>query len=493
MLPTQLSPLLSLPHPLSLQMSSLLVILSVLELPPSVVNPTITNLALDVPLPNTYTSFSLRGRAQVEQPADLKGKQRQPLPLQVEPACPPMEDEITPGNLYADVPMTINKPNIVQGTMFPDFNGTEFPYRVHCLGQGNDGIRSIFFMRINNNLYAYGNKMISKVIRNMNKGVPPPVPTHKQSDIHKLYAIAYEEPEDKAPCIHKAQDLVTYINLWKSCRLEMNEVMDLVLKEWRPPAWASQKAHHHQGDLPPISIRDLQSHLDHEEGPTPLEKGQEGLSPSFCRGLHPFTPQLMTGMFPGALGFSSCPDDDEAEGQYRALLEWAEVTPTIGSPAPWEGGFSCAATMADVTAYLAANGITFHNANNALKWAQRAGNKYVAQIISNRGDKDPNTKAIIDQMRAALNELLPMGEHHSLEWIDLQAHMLGVPPKSIMPYEAHLIKERDLFILREFAKSAALYDLPHCARGEGNDAGGVLLIPANTLEEGEMEDDSRLM
>ncbi|KAI5996761.1 hypothetical protein EDC04DRAFT_2909826 [Pisolithus marmoratus] len=141
----------------------------------------------DVPLPNTYTSFSSRGRAQVtpavsslqvEQPADHKGKQRQPSPPQVEPACPPMEDEITPGNLYADVPMTVNKP-IVQGTMFPNFDRSKFPYRVCRLGQGNNSVRSILFMRINNNLYAYSDKMISKVIRNMNKGVPPPVPTHK--------------------------------------------------------------------------------------------------------------------------------------------------------------------------------------------------------------------------------------------------------------------------------------------------------------------------
>ncbi|KAI6018872.1 hypothetical protein EDC04DRAFT_2902065 [Pisolithus marmoratus] len=117
-----------------------------------------------VPPPNTYTSFSLRGRAQVtpalsslqvEQPADRKGKQRQPSPLQVELACPPMEDNITPGDLYADVPMTVNE-LIIQGTMFPNFDGTEYPYRVLCLGQGNDGIRSVLFMRTNNNLYAYG-------------------------------------------------------------------------------------------------------------------------------------------------------------------------------------------------------------------------------------------------------------------------------------------------------------------------------------------------
>ncbi|KAI6041358.1 hypothetical protein EDC04DRAFT_2601706 [Pisolithus marmoratus] len=131
----------------------------------------------DVPLPNTFSS---KGRvqvppaifsSQVEQPADHKGKQRQPPPPQVEPACPPMEDEITPGGLYADVPMTVDE-LIIQGTMFPDFDGTELLYRVLCLGQGNDSVRSILFMRINDNLY-YGDEMIGKVIRSMNKRVPP--------------------------------------------------------------------------------------------------------------------------------------------------------------------------------------------------------------------------------------------------------------------------------------------------------------------------------
>ncbi|KAI5984543.1 hypothetical protein EDC04DRAFT_2615698 [Pisolithus marmoratus] len=461
------------------------------------------------PLPNTYTSFSSRGRAQVE------------------PACPPMEDKITPSDLYADIPMTINKP-VIQGTMFPNFDRSKFPYRVHSLGQGNDSIRLILFMRINDNLFSYGNEMIRKVISNMNKGGSPSCsnpqmisgsgnpmgeghdgphhPLQHQEEIHKLYTMAYDEPENKAPCVCKAQDLVTYINLWKRCR-NGGHLFGPPKRHIRKERHSKIRREHlehrqervdppdpklHQGDLPPISIRDLQSHLDHEEGPAPLEKGQEGPSLSFHKGLHPFAPQSMTGMFPGALGFSSCPDDDEVEvkppsqqdvqgfllckqlallvclltvkGCYRALLEWDEVTPAIGTPAPWEGGLTHLATMADVTAYLVANGITYHNTNDALKW-----------------------------MRATLNEPLPMGKYHLLEWIDLQACMLGVPPESIAPYEVHPIKERDLHILREFAKLAALYDLPHHARGEGSNAGGVLLIPANTLKEGEMEDDLRLM
>ncbi|KAI6021162.1 hypothetical protein EDC04DRAFT_2607286 [Pisolithus marmoratus] len=198
----------------------------------------------DAPPPNTFPS---RGRVQVEQPADHKGKQKQPFPPQVEPACPPMEDEITPSDLYANIPMTVNK-LIVQGTMFPNFNRTELPYRVLHLGQGNDSVMSVLFMRINNNLYAYGNEMIRKVtmgqVIQWERDMMGPITLYNTTEeIHKLYAMVYDEPEDKAPCICKAQDLVMFLNLWKRCRLETNEVMDLALKTWRPPIWASQKVH----------------------------------------------------------------------------------------------------------------------------------------------------------------------------------------------------------------------------------------------------------
>ncbi|KAI5998311.1 hypothetical protein EDC04DRAFT_2612463 [Pisolithus marmoratus] len=395
----------------------------------------------DISPPNT---FSLRGRVQVKQPADHKGKQRQPLPPQVEPACPPMEDKITPRNLYADVPMTVDEP-IVKETMFPNFNGTEYPYRVLHLGQGNDSIRLVLFMRINNNLYAYDNEMISKAVQWERDMMGPIILYNTAEEICKLYTMAYNEPEDKAPCICKVQGLVTYTNLWKRCRLEMNEVMDLTLKEWRPPIWASQKACQKRE-----ALRDKERIVD--APPIPSAPAAEELRP-----IMPLTHHVVA---------------QPSGPPCRALLEWAEVAPAIGTPVPWEGGFTHLATMANVTTYLVANGITYHNADDALKWAWRAGNEYIAQIISNGGDKDPNTKVIIDQMRATLNKLLPMGKHHSLEWIDLQAHVLGVPPKSNVPYEVHPIEERDLYVVREFANSVVLYDLPHHARGEGSDAGG---------------------
>ncbi|KIN96990.1 hypothetical protein M404DRAFT_32719, partial [Pisolithus tinctorius Marx 270] len=155
---------------------------------------------------------------------------------------PPMEDVMMTDHAVgfpdvpSDVQMTLDEgaPSVLaQGTMFPEFDGTEWPHRVISLGEGSDGKNKILFMRINNNLYAYEGEKIDSVKRNLRLRVVPPV---------LLYAKALQEPEDKAPCVRKAQDLITYLNLWKRCKLGSNEVINLALSEWKPPAWSSKKS-----------------------------------------------------------------------------------------------------------------------------------------------------------------------------------------------------------------------------------------------------------
>ncbi|KAI6159659.1 hypothetical protein EDD17DRAFT_1762117 [Pisolithus thermaeus] len=188
--------------------------------------------------------------------SSVQGKiQAKPAP-QVEP------DEITSAGIYDDIPMVVN--TAVQGTLFPEFTGYENPHRVLILGQGKDSVRVILFVRVNNNLYTYTDERLGTALTNICQGTPPPVPTRQHftgsvtewdrgimgpirlvntmEDICNLYAQVYDEPEEKAPCVHRVQDLITYINLWKEYELETHEVMILALKEWRLPAWASQKA-----------------------------------------------------------------------------------------------------------------------------------------------------------------------------------------------------------------------------------------------------------
>ncbi|KAI5987129.1 hypothetical protein EDC04DRAFT_2614921 [Pisolithus marmoratus] len=286
----------------------------------------------------------------------------------------------------APPPNTFSLRGRVQGTMFPNFDGTEYPYRVLHFGQGNDSISTAV-----RGTYPQSVPETPRIVLTARRGLP----------------------------------------LWKKGKRGCPKL--------------------------PLGAPSIYAPVDDWNQSDDCDKSFE-----------------LPRMFPRALGSSLCPDNDEAEGPSGVC--W--VAPANGTPVPWEGEFTCSATLADVTTYLVANGVTYHNANNAL---------------NNGGDKDPNTKVIINQMRATLNELLPMGEHHSLQWIDLQACVLGVLPENIMPYKACPIKERDLFALEEFTKLAALYDLSHQTRGEGSNTGGVVPIPASTLKEGEMEDDLRPM
>ena len=53
-------------------------------------------------------------------------------------------------------------------------------------------------------------------------------------------------------------------------------------------------------------------------------------------------------------------------GQYRYLLDWAAAAPLKNDTVAWLGQFNNQATMTDITAYITANGVTVHDANDAV-------------------------------------------------------------------------------------------------------------------------------
>ncbi|KAI6141434.1 hypothetical protein BKA82DRAFT_4018732 [Pisolithus tinctorius] len=197
-------------------------------------------------------TFVSGGRVQVK----LAGShvlREQPSSQHGWPHHPPTEDVMMTDHavsfldIPSDVQMTLNAgaPSVpAQGTMFPEFDGMEWPHCMLSLGEGSDGKNKILFMRINNNLYAYEGEKIDSVKHNLRLHVIPPVLMGKRlyDDIPQLYVRALQEPEDKAPCIQKVQDLITYLNLWKKCKLGSNEVINLALSRWKPPAWSSKKS-----------------------------------------------------------------------------------------------------------------------------------------------------------------------------------------------------------------------------------------------------------
>ncbi|KIK11546.1 hypothetical protein PISMIDRAFT_19431 [Pisolithus microcarpus 441] len=535
------------------------------------------------PQPAPQPSPSSRGRVQakpalqVEPVVSKKGKNREPE--DIHQAMPEyniaiVEEENTSVQIYDNTAMVID--TAVQGTLFPEFTGRERLYQVLCLGEGKDSMRKILFLRFNDNLYTYSDDRIGAALANIKQGTPPPLPVRQGSfvipvtrwdkgmmgpirlvntaeDIHRLYARAYEEPEEKAPCIRKAQELITYINLWKKCRLETNEVMDLALKEWRPPTWASQKACQRRealrdkerarreeealrsqptggqpalqqriegqpatplpemGQRPIVPLRDCLVFNPRGGGGRPSGRKAKGGIPELPREAPSLEAPVidwvnfintyqnryngsdesseLSKMFPGVLGISEHLDDNEwdispptaqqmvwfwelvrllaAKGRYRALLDWAEVAPLDSSHVPWEGEFTRSATVADVAAYLMANSITPHNADDALIWARRVGNEYITHTVNNGGEQDPNVRAVLDLLRAAVNDPPTLKENCSKEWVEGQARALGISTECIKAYKARPLNEGELPIVKDFATAALLYDLPHYSGVEG--------------------------
>ncbi|KAI6143035.1 hypothetical protein BKA82DRAFT_28813 [Pisolithus tinctorius] len=169
---------------------------------------------------------------------------------------PPTEDvmmidhAVSFPDVPSDVQMTLDEgaPSVpTQGTMLPEFNGMEWPHHVLSLGEGSDGKNKILFMRINNNLYAYEGKKIDSMKCNLRLCIVPLVPVGKRP---YSWAIQFEGGIlgpialfNTADAIHQLYDCITYLNLWKRCKLGSNEVINLTLSEWKPPAWSSKKSH----------------------------------------------------------------------------------------------------------------------------------------------------------------------------------------------------------------------------------------------------------
>ncbi|KAI6139293.1 hypothetical protein BKA82DRAFT_25401 [Pisolithus tinctorius] len=202
-------------------------------------------------------TFVSRGRVQAK-PAGSHVSREQPSSQHGWPHHPPTEDVMMTDHAVgfpdvpSDVQMTLDEgaPSVLaQGTMFPEFDGTEWPHRVISLGEGSDGQKDQQCEAQPQAAHRPTGPSGQETVW-FEGGILGPVALFNTADdIHQLYAKALQEPEDKAPCVRKAQDLITYLNLWKRCKLGSNEVINLALSEWKPPAWSSKKSCERRGAL----------------------------------------------------------------------------------------------------------------------------------------------------------------------------------------------------------------------------------------------------
>ena len=62
------------------------------------------------------------------------------------------------------------------------------------------------------------------------------------SKIRKLYTRVAREESHHAPNVQEVQDLNSYLHLWNTHKQEKSDLIRIVMKGWRPPAWAVEVA-----------------------------------------------------------------------------------------------------------------------------------------------------------------------------------------------------------------------------------------------------------
>jgi len=102
-------------------------------------------------------------------------------------------------------------------------------------------------------------------------------------------------------------------------------------------------------------------------------------------------------------------------GRYRSIIEWAGLSPAIGQTAKWVGSRkSSAYTLTRVAAYLAANGVTYHDADDAWAWGQTHLQELQGWYL---GDDNPKLDTICNEVEADAHHASGETVSHSCEQI----------------------------------------------------------------------------
>lgn len=153
-------------------------------------------------------------------------------------------------------------------------------------------------------------------------------------------------------------------------------------------------------------------------------------------------------------------------GRYCSLIEWAEVGP-ITRQQCWTGIFNKTAGMAEITAYLTANGITVHDTDDLVIWACQVACEMLERVESNGGNQNPQTQGIYTPMRQDLR--LPTSPDfgtYSLEWYEREVCQQGGRMEDIPPMRLHEEVPRDESLITRFGVALIRYNVPHISGPE---------------------------
>lgn len=117
--------------------------------------------------------------------------------------------------------------------------------------------------------------------------------------------------------------------------------------------------------------------------------------------------------------------------RYCSIIEWAGAAPTVGQSMAWVGPCESALyTLTCIATYLAANGVTYHDADNAWAW----GNTHLCELHQwYLGDENPEVAPLCDMVEADLQHMSGEAVSHSCECILELATSWGVEPHLIPP------------------------------------------------------------
>ncbi|KAI6143601.1 hypothetical protein BKA82DRAFT_4359398 [Pisolithus tinctorius] len=489
-------------------------------------------------------TFVSGGRVQAK-PAGSHVSREQPSSQHGWPHHPPTEDVMMTDHAVgfpdvpSDVQMTLDEgaPSVLaQGTMFPEFNGTEWPHRVISLGEGSDGKNKILFMRINNNLYTYEGEKINSVKRNLRLRIVPLVPVGKRPYEEQAPAVGIPPPTSGpsggAPALQEqiadapsgstpASDVGSTPTpaLINHVAVQPHETQQV--SEQRPEP--SSQAQSSTRTQPPRKAKGAKPSGGKSRGIPELPSNAPPLDSSIeawrefidkeqrrpCWGED--GESTLVAMLPGVLGASSRPDDSDAEANplslcnVRGFLLYECLVPVPRNHRArnvWMCELACLLAVrgryrslldwAEVSPVEGAShpwdGEFTASADRALIAAYLAANRYVNGIIANGGENNPQVMAKIEPLRKALTKPCPPSDVGLREWYERQAQAIGCTINQVPPGHTPLWADNQQ-IVSVFTSAAFIYDLPHCPRGGASTVRGNPPTKDSEPEEGEMTDD----
>jgi len=145
-------------------------------------------------------------------------------------------------------------------------------------------------------------------------------------------------------------------------------------------------------------------------------------------------------------------------GRYHSIIEWAGLSPAIGQTAEWvRSRESSAYTLTCVAAYLATNGVTYHDTDDAWAWGQTHLQELRGWYL---GDDNPELDTIRNEVEADARHASGEAVSHSCERFLTLAVSRGVESHLIPPLASSGECEANSDWQDQMADAHALYMIP---------------------------------